>query len=215
MNAGGGGGLSRSPAVITVRPMTALLVRDFLIAAEDYLEDELHSEVKHEYVAGVVHAMAGARNVHNDIAGSIFLSLGIQLRGKPCRPCNSDTKVRLRLPTGLRFYYPDAQVTCHPNPPDDSYQDRPVVVVEVISDSTRRTDEGEKLDAYCALPSLEVYLLVESERALVIAYRRGSAGFVREVWSGLDAIIPLDCIGATLPLAEIYERVIFPAPTSE
>ena len=65
-------------------------------------------------------------------------------------------------------------------------------VVEVISDSTRRTDEGEKLDGYCALPSLEIYLLVESERALVIAYRRGAAGFVREVFSGLDAIVPLD-----------------------
>ena len=114
-----------------MQSMTAQLVRDFLVSPEDYLEGELHTEVKHEYLAGVVHAMAGARNVHNDISGNVFLSLGIQLRGKPCRPCNSDTKVRLRLPTGLRFYYPDAQVTCQPNPPTDSYQDQPIVVVEV------------------------------------------------------------------------------------
>ena len=195
--------------------MTAQLVRDFLISPEDYLDGELHSDVKHEYLAGVVHAMAGARNVHNDIAGNVFLSLGIQLRGKPCRPYNSDTKVRLRLPTGLRFYYPDAQVTCQPNPPNDTYQDQPVVVIEVISDSTRRTDEGEKLDSYCALPSLDVYLLVESERALVIAYRRAATGFVREVFSGLEAVIPLACIASALPLAEIYERVVFPAPVPE
>lgn len=189
--------------------MTAQLVRDFLVSPENYLEGELHSEVKHEYLAGVVHAMAGARNVHNDVAGNIFAALHAQLRGKPCRPYNSDTKVRLRLPAGLRFYYPDALVTCQPNPPNDSYQDQPVVVIEVISDATGRTDEGEKLDGYCALPSLEVYLLVESERALVIAYRRAATGFVREVFSGLDAVIPLACIGAALPLAEIYDRVVF------
>ena len=187
--------------------MTAQLSRDFLISPEDYIEGELRSEVKHEYLGGVVHAMAGARNVHNEIAGNIFLSLGTQLRGKPCRPYNSDTKVRLRLPTGLRFYYPDVQVTCLPNPPEDSWQDQPVVVVEVLSESTRRTDAGEKLDGYCALPSLEVYLLVESERPLVIAYRRATTGFTREVFSGLGAVIPLACIGAELPLAEIFGRV--------
>ena len=195
--------------------MTAQLVRDFLISPEDYLEGELHSEVRHEYLAGVVHAMAGARNIHNDIATNVLGLLHAQLRGKPCRPCNSDTKVRLRLAAGLRFYYPDAQVTCQPNPPNDTYQDQPVVVVEVISESTRRTDEGEKLDSYCALPSLEVYLLVESERPLVIAYRRGTTGFVREVFSGLEAVIPLACIASALPLAEIYERVVFPAPVPE
>ena len=195
--------------------MTAQLVRDFIVSPEDYLDGELVSEVKHEYLSGVVYAMAGARNVHNDIATNIVGLLHAQLRGKACRTYNSDTKVRLRLPAGLRFYYPDAQVTCHPNSPDDTYQDQPVVVIEVISESTRRTDEGEKLEGYCALPSLEVYLLVESERALVIGYRRGAAGFTREVHSGLGAIIPLACMGAELHLAEIYERVAFPAPVSE
>lgn len=189
--------------------MTALPIRDRLVSPEDYLEGELHSEVKHEYLAGVVHSMTGARNVHNDIAGNAFAALHAQLRGKPCRPYNSDTKVRLRLPARLRFYYPDAQVTCQPNSSDDTWQDHPEAVVEVLSEARRRTDEGEKLDGYCALPSIEVYLLVESERALVIAYRRAPTGFVREVFSGLDAVIPLACIGAALPLAEIYERVVF------
>ena len=195
--------------------MTAQLIRDFLVSPEDYLEGELVAEVKHEYLSGVVYAMAGARNVHNEIATNALAALHNRLRGKPCRPYNSDTKVRLRLPGGLRFYYPDAQVTCQPNPPDDTFQDQPLVIVEVISESTRRTDEGEKLDGYRALPSLEIYLLVESERALVIGYRRGAAAFAREVYSGLDATIPLACIGAELPLAEIYERVTFPPPDAD
>ena len=195
--------------------MTAQLARDFLVTPEDYLEGELISPVKHEYLAGVVYAMAGARNVHNDIALNILAALHTRLRGQPCRPYNSDTKVRLRLPNELRFYYPDAQVTCHPNPPDDSFQDNPAVVIEVISESTRRADEGEKRAGYLALPSVEVYLLVESGRAGVIAYRRTATGFVREVFAGLAAVIPLGGIGTELPLAEIYERVTLPAPETE
>lgn len=193
--------------------MTAQLARDFLVSPEDYLEGELHSERKHEYLSGVVYAMAGAQNVHNQISGNTFLALGTRLRGRTCQPFNSDTKVRLRLPAGLRFYYPDVQVTCHPNPSTDTFQDQPVVIVEVISESTRRTDEGEKLDGYCAIPSLENYLLVESERALVIGYRRTASGFVREVHSGLGAVIALPSISSELPLAEIYERVAL-APAS-
>ena len=117
--------------------------------------------------------------------------------------------------TNSVFTTPDAQVTCHPNPPDDSFQDNPVVVIEVISESTRRADEGEKRAGYLALPSVEVYLLVESGRPAVIAYRRTATGFVREVFTGLAAVIPLGGIGTELPLAEIYERVTLPAPETE
>jgi Uma2 family endonuclease len=195
--------------------MTAQLARDLLVSPENYLEGELGSEVKHEYLSGVVYAMAGGRNVHNEISGNLFLALGTRLRGKPCRPYNSDTKVRLRLPAGLRFYYPDVQVTCQPNAPTETFQDQPVIIVEVISEATRRTDEGEKLQGYCSLPSVENYLLVETERALVIGYRRTPDAFVREVHSGLDAVIALPVIAAELPLAEIYERVVFPPPETD
>ena len=123
--------------------------------------------------------------------------------------------MRLRLPSELCFYYPDVQVTCHPNPPDDSFQDNPAVVIEVISESTRRVDEGEKRTGYLALPSVEVYLLIESGRAGVIAYRRTATGFDREVFTGLTAVIPLGCIGTELPLAEIYAGVALPAPETE
>src|SRR5438128_173088 len=96
-----------------------------LVTAEDYLDGELRSPVKHEYLGGIVYAMAGARNVHNMIGGNVFGSLHGRLRGKRCRPFNSDTKVRIRLPSHIRFYYPDVSVVCRPNPPLDSYQDEP------------------------------------------------------------------------------------------
>src|SRR5438034_10744116 len=103
-----------------------------LISVADYLAGELISPVKHEYLGGVVYAMAGARNVHNTIAGNTFASLHGRLRGRRCRPFNSDTKIRIRLPVQVRFYYPDVSVVCRPNSPNDSFQDEPAVLVEVL-----------------------------------------------------------------------------------
>src|SRR5207302_2395989 len=144
--------------------------------------------VKREYLGGVVYAMAGARNAHNLIATNGLIALGGRLRGKPCRPYNSDTKIRLRLPTQVRFYYPDVSVICRPNPQSDSFQDEPAVLFEVISKRTRRVDEGEKKDAYLTIPSLCVYVLVEQETPAVMVFRRADQGFVREVYQGLDAV---------------------------
>jgi Uma2 family endonuclease len=186
------------------------------ISVDDYLAGELVSRVKHEYLGGYVYAMAGARNVHNVIATNVVGSLHARLRGRPCQPFNSDTKIRVRLPTHLRFYYPDASVVCQPNPPDDSYQDHPVVIVEVLSKATRRLDEGEKKDAYLTIPTLAVYLLVEQDSASVTAYRRTDTGFVGEVYTGQTAVIPLPEIETELPLGEIYDRVEFvPEPDDE
>src|SRR6267378_3284308 len=112
-----------------------------LVSVDDYLEDELNSPVKHEYLGGVVYAMAGARNAHDLIATNTVGAVYARLRGRPCRPFNSDTKIRVRLPTQVRFYYPDASVVCRPNPQTDSFQDEPAVLFEVLSSYTRRTDE--------------------------------------------------------------------------
>ena len=184
--------------------MSALPHTD-LISVADYLAGEEQSPIKHEYLGGVVYAMAGARVRHNNVAGSCFASLYIRLRGKPCHPYNSDMKVRVQSSTQTRFYYPDVSVVCQSNPDDAAYQDQPVVIVEVLSRDTRRTDEGEKRDAYLTIPSLRVYLLVEPDRPLVIAYRRGDQGFSREVYQGEETVIPLPEVETELPLRELYE----------
>ena len=180
-----------------------------LISVEDYLAGELVSPVKHEYLGGIVYAMAGARNLHNVIKGNVFGSLFARLRGRRCRPFDSDTKVRVRLPLQVRFYYPEASVVCRENPRDDSYQDDPAVIVEVLSRATRRIDEGEKKDAYLTIPSLSVYLLIEQDSSTVVAYRRTEQGFVSEKYTRLNDTIPLTEIDVELPLAEIYEGVEF------
>jgi len=187
-----------------------------LVSVEDYLESELISPVKHEYLGGVIYAMAGARNVHNLIAGNTLAALWSRLRGRRFRPFNSDTKIRVRLPTHVRFYYPDVSVTCRPNPQTDSFQDEPAAVFEVLSRRTRRIDEGEKKDAYLTISCLSLYVLIEQDAPAVVVLRRTEHGFVREVYQGLDAVLPLREIEIDLPLADIYEGVEFvPEPEEQ
>lgn len=186
-----------------------------LVSVDDYLAGELSSTVKHEYLGGVVYAMAGARNAHNIIATNLLVALGSRLRGRNCRPFNSDTKIRVRLPTHVRFYYPDASVICRPNPQTASFQDEPAVLAEVLSRRTRRIDEGEKKEAYLTISSLGAYLLIEQDAPAVVVFRRTEHGFVREVYEGLDAVLPLPEIDIELPLAEVYEAVEFSAEPEE
>ncbi len=182
------------------------------ISVAEYLAGEELSGVKHEYLGGEVHAMAGASNRHNAIATNSLLSLGAGLRGKPSRLFNSDTKVRIEFSDHVRFYYPDAQVVCRPNPNTDHFQDNPVVVVEVLSESTRRTDLVEKRPAYLGISSLKVLIVVEPNEPRVLVHRRQvDGGFQIEHYTGLDAVIPLPEIEAILPLAEIYEQIEFAA----
>lgn len=178
-----------------------------MVSEADYLAGELVAEEKHEYIAGVVYAMAGGSNRHARIGGNVFAGLHVRLRGRSCDAFNSDTKVKVLLATGTRYYYPDAMVVCDRNSEHDSFQDRPAVIVEVLSESTRRTDESEKKDAYLSIPTLGVYLLVEPERAAVTAFRRTTNGFEREGYAGADAVIPLPEVDIELPLSEIYEGV--------
>ena len=191
--------------------MTAVKQPDF-VSVSDYLAGEEVSQTKHEYLGGTVHAMAGATIRHNNIAVSAILSLGSQLRGKSCQLYNSDTKIRIEFADHTRFYYPDAMVVCQSNPESDHFQNQPVVIVEVLSESTRRTDLGEKRDAYLTIPSLKVLIFVETDSASVTLHRRApEGGFTIERHAGRDAVIPLPEIDASLALADLYERVEFPS----
>jgi len=189
--------------------MTAL-EHPALVSVEDYLAGEETSDVKHEYLGGTVHAMAGATNQHNVIASNGLAYLLVQLRGKPCQALNSDVKIRIEFPDHTRLYYPDVMVVCKPNSSTDHFQDQPVVVIEVLSGSTRRADLGEKRDAYLTLPSLKVLMFVEPEKPSVSLHRRKSGGgFAIEHHVGLDAVIPLQEIDASLALVDLYDRAEF------
>ncbi len=195
--------------------MSAIRKTAEVVSPEEYLRGEAESKRKHEYLGGMIHAMAGAKNVHNVIASNILIALGSRLRGKKCRPYNSDTKVRIRMPSGqIRFYYPDVQVVCDSNPPEDVFQDKPVLIVEVTSPSTWRTDHLEKYEAYSTIPTLGWYLVVDTNRCEVVVHQRTAEGFQASTRSELNDKITLESLDIELPLAEIYTDVVFP-PMSE
>ena len=183
---------------------------DRWITPEEYLEAERSAEFKSEYLDGQVFAMSGASRRHNLIVGKLVATFVHQLRGRPCEVYPSD--MRLRVPeTGL-YTYPDVTVVCGTPELQDGYFDillNPTVLVEVLSESTERTDRGRKAVHYRRIPSLEEYLLVWQAEARVERYRRSGGGEWRVTdVTGMDASVELDSIGCTLMLREVYEGVL-------
>lgn len=188
--------------------MTAEAAHHQLVSVEDYLAGEVDAEMRHEFLNGVIYAMAGGTIRHGRISGNIYGLLFNALREKKCQPYNSGTKLRVRQANDTRFYYPDAQVVCHSNPVEYHFQDEPAVIFEVLSESTRRTDHHEKLEAYRLIPSLRVYVLLESDYPAAVVWRRTEQGFAREEYAGLDATLPIPEVEVQLPLQELYEGAL-------
>jgi len=180
------------------------------VSVEDYLLGEEHAKRKHEYVCGKIHAQAGGTNAHNAISSNVLILLGSQLRGKRCSAFNSDTKIRIQEAAGSRFYYPDASVVCDENPPRDTFQDSPVLIVEVLSPNSRRIDEEEKRQAYLSLNSLKYYLLVEQSEAAAVLYSKSGEKINRTVYTSRKDAIEFPDIACSLILDDMYEGVTFP-----
>ncbi len=186
--------------------MSAITVQEALLSEQDYLAGEILSEQKHEYLAGVAYAMAGALYEHNVICTNIIVALGSRLRGKPCQALGSDMKVRVETAAGVYHYYPDAMVVCDPAgfANERHWTDRPAVLFEVLSPSTRRVDESEKPTVYWQIPSLQSYVLIEQDKVQITVRRRGGGG---EVLTGRDTLLILPELDLTIPLGEFFERL--------
>lgn len=127
-----------------VLSMTTLTAERELVSVEDYLEKETRSDVKHEYLAGVIYAMAGASEAHNVIAMNLYTALGNRLRGKTCQPFGSDMKVKLHPLCGdTYFYYPDAMVACDPADSGHGWRERSSVLLEIVSEETAGSTSGK------------------------------------------------------------------------
>ena len=185
--------------------MSALSSYTHFVTVADYLRGEERSGVKHEYLNGTVHAMAGGTLGHDAIGLNVTSALKTRLRGKRCRPHGSDAAIHLSHHGDERIYYPDASVTCSPMNPAAHTIEAPVLVVEVLSDSTARTDRTEKKEAYLRCPSLQHFLLIEPDRVEVTLFTREAEDWKMTIFNELTDEVPLPGIETSLPLAEIYE----------
>lgn len=171
---------------------------------EDYLRLEEYANVKHEYLEGAIHAMAGGSPEHGAIAMRIGAALVAQLRGRGCTVFSSDVRIRVAA-TGLSTY-PDLSVVCgerEVDPADRQALANPVVLVEVLSPSTEEYDRGEKLRHYQHLPSLREVLLVAHDRHEVDLRRRSGDGWNRQT-VGAGGAIELASIGCRLDVDTLY-----------
>lgn len=177
------------------------------ISAEDYLDGEKDSQVRYEFVNGEVYAMAGASDNHNRITGNLFAEIYNRLRDSSCEPFTTDMKLRVDEET---FYYPDVFVACDTNPVNSYYREEPILIIEVVSNSTRQTDRREKLRAYQQMPSVQEYIIVEQENVAVEIHRRQSDGrWITYFFTRADTEFTLESIDLTLQLSEVYRRVTF------
>lgn len=181
------------------------------ITLDEYLRLEERSPLRHEYVGGRIFVLQGSTARHNRIAANVHARMHELARGGPCAAYVIDLKVRAARD---RVYYPDVVLVCAPHDGNTLIFDEPCIVVEVTSPSTRRTDRGEKVDAYLALPSLRGYLVVEHDRPYVTLYTRAGRddAWEREEFVTAGAI-PLPCVDAAISLEAIYAGVEFPPRT--
>ena len=184
----------------------AQALQQFSVSFDEYLAGERDVDSRSEYAGGEVYAMAGASERHNTIAGDFYARINLHLP-EQCRVWQSDMKVVGKTQDQQRFsYYPDIMAACEDDPDDDPYyRTNPLLIVEVLSRTTRRTDLKEKLDSYSQIDSLLEYVVVAQDTPWVRVYRR------RNHWQletfGAEQVLLLESIGLELPVVDIYRRV--------
>jgi Uma2 family endonuclease len=191
-----------------------------VFTVDEYLALERSADERHEYLDGEIYAMAGESGAHGDITVNMVITLGNQLKGKPCRARTKDTKVRsgpLQMPrqnTSGLFCYPDIVVVCGEPEYHDAHTDvilNPTAIVEVLSPNTEAFDRGEKFNRYQTWnPTLKDYLLVSQDQPQIEHFSRqndGSWSYLRVV--GLDGRVAIASIECTLNMAEVYDRISF------
>ncbi|MFO1349602.1 MAG: Uma2 family endonuclease [Gammaproteobacteria bacterium] len=180
-----------------------------ILSVEDYLAIERSAEQRHEYYQGEIFAMAGGSPAHNLIVANSVTSLTLQLKGRPCRAYASDMRVKVN-PLG-KYTYPDIVVTCGQEIYDDVQQDtltNPLLIMEVLSDSTEGYDRGDKFAHYQKLNSLKEYVLISQKISRIERFvRQHDGSWLLHVFEHLEMTVQLDAIGCKLKLADVYDKI--------
>ncbi len=184
--------------------MARAALSDMRLTVEEYLEMELNSPVKHEYVAGHLYAMTGTSDVHNFISLNLAMLLRNHLKGTPCRVFIADLKAK--LDNADAFYYPDVMVSCE-KAPDRYYREQPMLIVEVLSPPTASRDKGEKWRNYQTLSSLKEYVLASQDCMDVRVFRRDESGEWKQSIYTDGMTIPLVSVELEIPIERVYEEV--------
>ena len=178
------------------------------MSIEEYLDWEPLQDCRYEYVNGEVFAMTGGTIPHNDIALNLYRALYPHLRSRGCRINVADVKLQVSLESP--YYYPDVVISCDPRDlKARKFIQFPKIIVEVLSPATEAKDRGEKFAFYQTIPSLQEYILIESEKIGVESYRRGEGRMWLYYPYGIGDIITIESVDFSLAIDLVYEGVSF------
>ncbi len=183
------------------------------LTEEEYLAQERKAEFKSEYLNGEMFAMAGGTFRHASIILDFAGELRAQLRGTACRALTQD--MRVQVSSGGLYTYPDILAFCEPPAFLDETEDtllNPVLIAEVLSDSTRDYDLGGKFELYRLIPTLREYVTVEQSAVhIVTRQRQQDDSWLLRDYTDPGSDLPLSSVGVTIRTAEIYRNVSFAA----
>ena len=174
----------------------------------EYLVWEPLQELRYEYINGEVFAMTGGSIPHNDIAINLLTALHPHIRAIGCRINMAD--VKLQIEESSYYYYPDLMVSCDPQDLNArQFIQFPKLIVEVLSPGTADKDRGDKFTDYQRIPTLQEYLLINSQKVSVECYRRGEG----RMWLYYPYItgdtIPLESVGFSIAIEQLYAGINF------
>lgn len=187
------------------------------LTVQEYLDMEMNSSTRHEYVCGEVFAMTGSSSIHNRICVNLSSALDNFLEGSGCSVYVIDIKVRAEKADS--FYYPDLLVTCEPLHSEENYvANDPLLIIEVLSRSTKQTDMREKLVAYKMISTLQQYIIVHQDRMKIEVHQRVD----EETWDHFimhrTGMLDLCCGGErkfSLSLERVYKGLDLPPVVRE
>ena len=181
------------------------------LTVEEYVSQEVQSDTKYEYHDGEIFALAGGTINHGLIGGNAFTELGIQFKnnGSDCQPLNSDIKLFIEATNS--YVYPDCMVICGEIEVGEKYKEsvtNPVLIIEVLSNSTASYDRGDKFYMYRQIPSFKEYVLIEQDKYVVdVHYKNGNS----DLWSikryeGLDDLVRFESLAIKISMKDLYNK---------
>lgn len=171
------------------------------LTEEEYFLFEEKSELKHELLNNTLYEMSGISKYHNRITLNILILLQALLKSDSYDLYFEGFKVK--TPDG-NFFYPDVLI-CHTDA-NKYYTEKPILIVEVLSDTTRRYDLTDKFIQYRKIASFEYYLCAEPEQKVVLFYYKQNDEWLTETFTKDDQIISLPKLNLSFSLSEIYNR---------
>ncbi|GAB4033653.1 Uma2 family endonuclease [Spirosoma gilvum] len=185
--------------------MIAEEIQKRIYTVDEYLELEKTSEVKHEFVDGILVEMPGESKKANEIGGNIYLALRLALKGKPFKVYNHD--VKLRTIPGRKYRDPDIMVVPVDDTDDTHFAHKAILTVELTSENSSGVDHDQKFHEYIAMSSIEGYLIVSQEEPLVEVYQRTGTKWEYAFYTDLTDSFTLRSLGISMQVSNVYEGV--------